>query len=230
MKAGGYKEIERIVRGRIARGEWPPGTQIPSEADLAREFRCARGTVGRAMSELAKSGLVARKRRAGTTVNAYPTRRATFQIPVIREDVESSGKQYSFAVLERHCRPPPAIIQARMRTDSSSPMLRLRTLHIAGRLPFMHEDRWVNCDMVPAILEADLNETSANEWLVRNAPFSHGDVFFSARTAGAGEAEALGVEPGAALFLMERITWMNNSAITFVAMAYPPGHQMHTRI
>jgi len=37
--------VERILRERIANGEYPPDSQLPPMDDLAREFGVSRGTV-----------------------------------------------------------------------------------------------------------------------------------------------------------------------------------------
>jgi GntR family histidine utilization transcriptional repressor len=39
-------------------------------------------------------------------------------------------------------------------------------------------------------------------------------------------AEALGCAPGAALFTLERTTWKAALPITWVRLAYPPGHRL----
>ncbi|QEO14823.1 GntR family transcriptional regulator [Agromyces intestinalis] len=43
---------------RIVRGEWAPGTPLPSEAALCREFDTSRGTVRRALAGLRADGVV----------------------------------------------------------------------------------------------------------------------------------------------------------------------------
>ncbi|MDR1282048.1 MAG: GntR family transcriptional regulator, partial [Opitutaceae bacterium] len=53
---------------RIRTGFWRTGEVIPAEIDLAAEFRCSRGTVNRAVSQLAREGRVERRTRAGTRV------------------------------------------------------------------------------------------------------------------------------------------------------------------
>lgn len=59
-----FAEMER----RITSGAWPVGEQIPTEAELAEEFSCSRGTVGRAIARLSHDRLVERRTRAGTRV------------------------------------------------------------------------------------------------------------------------------------------------------------------
>lgn len=53
---------------RITSGFWKVGEQMPTEEELATEFRCSRGTVGRAIARLAHERLVERRTRAGTRV------------------------------------------------------------------------------------------------------------------------------------------------------------------
>ena len=80
----GWEEIRAEVLARIRARAWPLGTLIPGEEALAAEFGVARATVNRALSELARAGVLERKRKAGTRVVALPVRKATLDIPVIR--------------------------------------------------------------------------------------------------------------------------------------------------
>jgi formimidoylglutamate deiminase len=86
-----WQAVQDEVRRRIAERVWRPGAFIPHEADLAREFGCARATVNRALRELAEEGLLDRRRKAGTRVAVNPIRRARFDIPVIRDEIEASS-------------------------------------------------------------------------------------------------------------------------------------------
>ena len=53
---------------RIRDGVWPVDSQIPSEIEIATEFKTSRSTIGKAVARLVHEGMVARKRRAGTRV------------------------------------------------------------------------------------------------------------------------------------------------------------------
>ena len=81
------QSIATEVRRRIVEREWRQGDRIPDEADLATEFGAARATVNKALQLLADEGLLDRRRRAGTRVAAAPVRKATFTIPIIREQI-----------------------------------------------------------------------------------------------------------------------------------------------
>src|SRR6266850_1381816 len=65
-----YRSLEREIRD----GRWKEGDRLPSEADLVRQFGASRITVGRAVRDLQRAGLVERRAGSGTYVR---TRRGT---------------------------------------------------------------------------------------------------------------------------------------------------------
>jgi len=63
-----YYRIKTVLEERIRSGVLEPGSQLPSEADLCREFGVSRGTVRDAVRELVQSGLVERRHGKGSFV------------------------------------------------------------------------------------------------------------------------------------------------------------------
>jgi GntR family histidine utilization transcriptional repressor len=225
----GWEAIRAEVLRRIRARVWPPGATIPTEAALAREFGCARATVNRALGDLAGAGVLERRRRAGTRVALHPVRRATLDIPVIRVEVEARGQTHAFRVLKHLTALPPPPVAARLGIAGGTQMRHLLTLHLADGRPFVFEERWLN----PAILPdppPDFTAISANEWLVRNVPYSTGDISFSAEAAAAVEARALGIDAGAAVFVTDRTTWTDGTPVTAVRLVHVPGYRLHTTL
>ena len=97
----GYHAIREAIRERISEREWIPGAVMPGEADFAIEYDCSRATVNRALQSLAEEGIIERKRRAGTRVKEIPVRRAKFEIPIIRLEVEGKGLSYKPKLITR---------------------------------------------------------------------------------------------------------------------------------
>ena len=225
-----WQAIHAEIMRRISDREWKPGGTVPHEAELAREFGCARATVNRAMRKAAEDGFLERRRKAGTRVALHPVRKARLEIPVIRLEVEGAGKDWRHELHERKLSTPPRRIANRLGIDPDGRMLHLRSLHFADSRPFLYEDRWINPATVPQALDTDFSLVSANEWLVLNAPFSHGDISLSAAPADKKEAGLLATHPGAALFVVKRITWKGAHPVTHVRLAYAPGYAMHSVI
>ena len=63
-----HERILGEIEERILSGEWAPGVRIPFEHELAAHYHCSRMTVNKALSELAKAGLIERRRKAGSFV------------------------------------------------------------------------------------------------------------------------------------------------------------------
>jgi GntR family transcriptional regulator len=53
-----YVQLADILAARIAAGEYPAGSRMPSEAELVEEFELARSTVRRSMRILRERGLI----------------------------------------------------------------------------------------------------------------------------------------------------------------------------
>ena len=218
------------MRRRIHTREWAPGDPIPNEAELAETFGCARTTMNRALRALADEGLLDRRRKAGTRVALHPVRKATFAIPIVRQEIEELGRQPGYELLSREMKQAPVEVVRRMRAEDRTRMLHVVSLHKADGKPFMFEDRWIDPGVLPAIAKADLEVVSANEWLVVNAPFTAGDISFGAETLGEERALTLGCDPAEATFVVERSTWDGDRAITYVRQSFAPGYRTSARI
>ena len=198
-----WRDVQREVLRRIHAREWRPGDAIPNEADLAEAFGCARTTVNRALRELAETGLIERRRKAGTRVDGY-------------------------ALLNRETAAAPPPVAARMGV--SGPLLHVEATHFADGAPFAYEDRWIDPTAAPGAAEEPFDRISANEWLLMHAPFTRGDIAFSAAEAALEVAQALQISPNTAVFVTDRTTWDHDRAVTTVTQFFAPGYRLKTRI
>ncbi len=65
-----YRQIYDTLRRDVDAGRWKPGDRLPSEAELVRTFGASRITIGRAVRDLQRDGLVERRAGSGTYVRA----------------------------------------------------------------------------------------------------------------------------------------------------------------
>jgi len=63
-----YRQLAEIIRGRIASGEYPRGSRLPSESDFMEEFEIGRNTARRAVAVLREQGMVETVATRGTYV------------------------------------------------------------------------------------------------------------------------------------------------------------------
>jgi DNA-binding LacI/PurR family transcriptional regulator len=64
-----YQQILNEISARIASGEWPAGTQLPTEAELETELQVSRVTIRQALSAAVEEGLIVRLPGKGTFVS-----------------------------------------------------------------------------------------------------------------------------------------------------------------
>ncbi|WP_062308547.1 GntR family transcriptional regulator [Polynucleobacter sinensis] len=65
-----YQKISTTLSDRIVSGEYPLGTNLPTEANLCEEFKASHHTIRDALKLLIEKGLISRRPGAGTKVIA----------------------------------------------------------------------------------------------------------------------------------------------------------------
>lgn len=216
-------EIEQLILS----GRWPPGYRIPSEHELTEQYACSRMTVNKVLTQLARAGLVERRRKAGTFVMRSQSRSAVLEIQDIRSEVAALGQPYRYEVLERKKRRSTRVDMALLGLNKANPVLQLVTLHFAAERPFCLEERLINLEAVPAAATQDFALEAPGPWLVHHVPWTSAEHRIRATGASSDVVSALQLELGTACLLIERRTWIGGSPVTFVRLTYPgDGHEL----
>lgn len=224
----GYREIKNIILDRLKDKTWPPGAIVPNEVDLAQEFRCTRTTVNRAMRELAEEGILIRKRKAGTKVATRPIRQAKFSIPSIRAEIEATGAKYHYELITRDICAAPSWLQIQMSLINEDRLLHMKSMHYGDGKPFQHEERWINLSLIPEAETISFQVINPNEWLIQKVPLTTGHLAFMAAKADCSLAGFLNIAEHDPIFVIERMTWLNDAVVTFARMHFPSGYRMET--
>jgi GntR family transcriptional regulator len=74
-RATGYRDLAAVLRAAIQRGDYPPGSTLPKQQEIANEYGVSLGTVHKAVAVLEAEGLVTPVRRRGTVVRTRPPMR-----------------------------------------------------------------------------------------------------------------------------------------------------------
>lgn len=73
-----YAQVEEIIRQRLIDNYWNPGEALPSEIQLAAELGVSQGTVRKALNDMVAENLLVRRQGRGTFVSEHTERRALF--------------------------------------------------------------------------------------------------------------------------------------------------------
>jgi GntR family histidine utilization transcriptional repressor len=208
------------IEGKILSGEWRPGHRIPFEHELSATYGCARMTVNKALTQLARAGLIERRRRVGSFVAQPPSRSPLLEIPEIRAEVEGLGLPYRFEILQRRRRSPRRADAAALEGLGEGPVLELLCRHWAGERPFCLEERLINLAEAPEAEAERFDTLAPGAWLLSRAPWTSAEHRIRAKTADAATARRMEIEEGATCLSVERRTWRGEAPVTYVRLTY----------
>lgn len=215
-----HQRILADIEGKILSGAWSPGTRIPFEVDLARDYGCSRMTVNKVLTQLAARGLIERRRKSGSTVRRPTAQSAVLEIRDIATEVGSLGVAYGYRQLVREKRRATAGDRERLDLPRGASVLHLVALHFAGPEPFCLEDRLINLAAVPDAAGQSFTARAPGPWLVEQVPWSAAEHVVRAVGADDRTAELLAVPHGFACLVVERRTSAGGDAVTSVSLTY----------
>jgi GntR family histidine utilization transcriptional repressor len=216
-----HQRIVNDIEGRIDSGEWPPGHRIPFELELTKEYDCSRMTVNKALTQLAKAGLIERRKKSGSFVTQPQAQSAVLEIHDIAAEVKSLNLAYSFSVARRAKRKAGADDNRRLELQPGSSVVEVVCIHLAGGRPFCLEERLISLATVPEAEEADFSTVPPGSWLINQIPWSSAEHRIHAVAAGSEAAVLLNIARNTACLVVERRTWSNVGPVTHVRFTYP---------
>lgn len=215
-----HQRIVNDIEGKILSGEWAPGSRIPFELELAAQYNCSRMTVNKAMTQLARAGLIERRKKSGSFVTQPHAQSAVLEIRDIKLEVESLGKTYRYALSARAKRRANPDDRALLGVDASASVIAITGLHHAGERVFCLEERLINLSAVPDAAGEKFDRIAPGTWLLQQVPWSAAEHKIKAVEADDDVADALGIPVGAACLVVERRTSMNGVFVTHVRLTY----------
>ncbi|MBB3962383.1 histidine utilization repressor [Rhizobium metallidurans] len=216
-----HQRIVNDIEGRIVSGEWPPGHRIPFELELTKAYDCSRMTVNKALTQLAKAGLIERRKKSGSFVTQPQAQSAVLEIHDIAAEVKSLNLAYSFSVARRAKRKADADDNRRLELQPGSSVVEVVCIHHAGGRPFCLEERLISLATVPEAEDADFANLPPGAWLINQIPWSSAEHRIQAVAAGGEAATLLDIARNTACLVVERRTWSNVGPVTHVRFTYP---------
>jgi GntR family transcriptional regulator len=191
-----YAQIVAAIRRRIADGTYPPGSLLPSESMLVREFGVSRPTVVRALEALKLRGEIDREHGRGSFVKAAPAPPQAGGRPVRSVLDRAEADEPGWTMTVERC-PAPAPIAELLGLAESAPVVLRRRLTIADDAPYELVSLWLPIELAEtAGLDQDGPLTASARQLVQSATgrrFGHVAERLTARRPTVHEAEQLGI-------------------------------------
>ncbi|MFC0409103.1 GntR family transcriptional regulator [Roseomonas elaeocarpi] len=205
-----YAQVESILNGRIAAGEWPPGFALPSEPELAQELGVSHGTVRKALDALERRHLIERRQGKGTFVARQTSERARFHFLPIR-DLEGHQTEPTAVALSLDTVPAGEAASQVLQLAAGASTYRLRRLRSKEGTPFMLDETTMPAAVFPDF-EVPLNGQLTDELYVMyqrryGVTVVRSEEVLRAEGATPELAGILKIAEGTPLLVMERRTW-----------------------
>jgi len=206
-----YVQIQRDLRTKIESGQWSIGTKIPPEPELQKTYNASRGTVRRAVDELARQGYVVKKPGKGTFVRSTSPilqkklgELASFTQQLSAQDLTPTTRLLSagrILAAEAEGR-----VQEGFGLTSEAEVIHIRRLRLGGGVPFAIQSVYLLPALCPGILEEDLSQLFRLYETRYGVRINVADEIIRVGRATEDEAALLEIAPGDPVVIRDRIS------------------------
>ncbi len=214
-----YHQVKESLRERIEAGEWPPGSRIPTEKELAAEYGVSQITVRQALARLATEGLVERCQGRGTFVSQPSVVQDILDLGGFSAGLASSGVEIETQLLGATVVAASEGVARHLKVAQGAPVIEVRRVRLTGGVPISLQTSYMPSELCRPILDRDLARESLFSLLteVCGLELVRAEEVLSAITVDEYEAKVLLVAPGSPAFLVRRTTFdRNGRPIEFV--------------
>jgi GntR family transcriptional regulator len=156
-----YHQLAERLTAKIRAGEYPEASRIPSEHQLAAEYRIGRPTARQATDLLVRKGLLVRRRGSGTYVSETRQEVDVLSLAGTISSFQKKGRPFSTRILE-----PVTLIQDDFPLHNpfcgSTAFYYERITEVEG-LPVLLEDIYLSPVLFPGIDRMDLEGRSLSQ-------------------------------------------------------------------
>jgi GntR family transcriptional regulator len=204
-----YAQVEAVLAADIAGGTLPAGSQLPTENDLIERFGVSRPTVRRAVQNLVSRGLVEIQRGKGTFVTRPKITQELTALSGFVEDMQALGRHPTARLLGKQVVAADKTVAQQLALPAGSLVVRIRRVRLADGEPVSFDETYLPREVGEKVITNDLEAEPIFSLLESkyDLPLVEAEYRLEAVAAGPVVAEALGVEVGSPLFLIERTSY-----------------------
>jgi DNA-binding GntR family transcriptional regulator len=201
-----YAQLANILRRQIAEGEFRPGDQLPSEAQLCRRYGISPMTVRRTINLLSDQGVVSTEQGRGTFVKPVELGTAIFDLQDL-QNLFTSDSATDIKLMDVRVVSADERIARKLDLEIGAPTIYIRRLFTQEGQPIFYHRAYLLYDPSRPIVEAEMDVTSLQGLFtdIDNKLLKHGQLRIESTLMNAEEAEILQVSLPCAAFYLEHL-------------------------
>ena len=208
-----YVQLIELLKEQIVQGKWLPGEQIPGEQDLCETYGVSRTVVRQALRELELEGIITRRKGKGTFISEPKINEGLIQkLTGFYQDMVERGLHPLTRVLHQEVLPANEKIARMLDIQPGTEVIDIQRLRFINDEPILLVTTYIPYEVCPALATVDLTDRSLYEFLEREGGIflTRGRRYIEAVLANETEAALLGIERGAALLMLESVSYAEN--------------------
>ncbi|MBM3143661.1 MAG: GntR family transcriptional regulator [Chloroflexi bacterium] len=203
-----YQVVAAAILKQINEGQLRANDRLPSEHELCQIYSVGRNTVRRALSELARDGVLESIPGVGTFVSGERFDKTAQYLYGFTHEMRLHGKQVSSRVIEAKLISADPFLARRLQIQLGAEVVFLYRVRMMDGEPTAIERSYLPHDLCPGILQYDFSTASLYEVLTRkyNKSPNHAEQVIEAGLATAEVARLLELDQPAVVLVFHRET------------------------
>jgi len=208
-----YIQVIDSLTEYIEFNDFPPGHQLPGEADLCKTFDVSRTVIRQALQELEYKGLIYREKGKGTFVSKPKIHEGLFQeLTGFYQDMVAKGHRPRSDVLKQEKIQATKKIADYLDLSNDAAVIQIDRIRYVNHEPIVFVSTYLPFDLCPQLLEVDLTNQSLYAYLEKEhgLTIARGRRFLEAVIANQLEAELLQVDIGSPLLMLNSVSYLTD--------------------
>jgi GntR family transcriptional regulator len=199
----------RVLSDSLRRRQFPPGTRLPGERELAVDVGVSRSTLRQALAQLADEGLLDRSAQRGWFVPRPVVGEPPSTLQSFSEMARARGLAPGAKVLDQRVRAATFDEARRLRIAPAAKVAELLRLRTMDAVPVCVDTSVVILGRVPKIAEIDMTDRSLYETVEEFSDIRIARSTYTVRADACDEPTAalLEIEPGSPILIGDEITF-----------------------
>ena len=204
-----YAQVEAALAAGIADGTYPPGTRLPNEESLIERFGVSPTTIQKTVQNLISRGLIEIRRGKGTFVIQPRITQELTELSGFVEDMHALGRNPTARVLDKQVVPANETVARRLALTMGTLVVRIQRVRLVDGMPLSFDETWLPRELGEKVISNNLETEPIFSLLEKkyDTPLVEAEYRLEATCADETVAQALGIDIGRPIFLIERTSY-----------------------
>jgi GntR family transcriptional regulator len=201
---------------QIRDGSYTPGSQVPSELEIAGQHRVSRMTARKALDALVAKGILYRQKGKGTYVTDNVVSYGLSTMLSFSRTLQTQGYHVTTRILLMDVAPASAEVLTKLQLSAGSQVIIVRRLRLIEGKPAAIHTSFLEHRLFAPILNIDLSTESLLDAIqnISRMPVAYTRDSVQADIANADMATLLQIEIGSPVLKVEGVTYSENGEAT----------------